>query len=255
MTKQMDGQVAIISGATSGMGKGIALLFAQEGAQVVVNGRNPDRGNAVVREIEENGGEAIFVQSDIARAGEVESLVQKTVNAFGKVTTLVPNAGVLGNGSVTELSLETWDKTLGINLNGVFYLCKYGIPELIKNGRGSIVINASIASYKGFPNHPAYCASKGALIPLAKNLALDYAKNKIRVNCICPGPVDTPLLWDSAQAFPNPETVVQEVGENTCIGRLGTSEDVAKLALFLATENAAWITGSAMTIDGGIMAG
>lgn len=255
MDAQLKNEVAIITGSTSGMGAAIARLFAREGARVVVNGQSDDRGKDIVAEINGEGGEAIYLKADVSKPEEVESLIQKTAETFGKVSVLVPNAGILGNGSVSELSLETWQKTIGINLNGVFYLCKYGIPELIKSGGGSIVVNASIAAYKGFPNHPAYCASKGALVPFAKNLAIDFSKDKIRVNCICPGPVDTPLIWQSAQAFPNPDSVVQEVGEKTLVGRLGNPEDVAQLALFLACEKTSgWITGSAITIDGGITA-
>ncbi|MDD5728874.1 MAG: SDR family oxidoreductase, partial [Victivallales bacterium] len=157
-------------------------------------------------------------------------------------------------GSVTEASPEVWHQTINTNLNGVYYLCRCGLPELIRQSGGTIVINASIAAYKGFPNHPAYCASKGALVALARNLAIDYAKYRIRVNCLCPGPVDTPLLWDSAQAFSNPHTVVQEVAAKTLIGRLGTTEDIAKAALFLASDDSGWITGATLVIDGGITA-
>lgn len=252
---KLNHKVALISGATSGMGQGIARLFAQEGASVVVSGRNQERGNQTVADIKKAGGEATFIPADVSKVDDVARLVQKTVDAYGTINVLVPNAGILGLGSVTEVPLETWDQTIGANLNGVFYLCRFAIPEMIKAGGGVIVINASIAGFKAFPNHPAYCASKGALIPLTKNLAMDYAKHNIRVNCLCPGPVDTPLIWDSAQAFENPETVVQEVGESTLMKRLGTPADVAKAALFLACEDSSWITGIALTIDGGKMTG
>ena len=252
---KLKNKVALVSGATSGMGQGIAKLFAQEGAAVVVSGRSKERGDQTVTDIKKSGGEATFMPADISKVDEVARLVQKTVDAYGAINVLVPNAGILGLGSVTEVPLETWDQTIGVNLNGVFYLCRFAIPEMIKAGGGVIVINGSIAGFKAFPNHPAYCASKGALIPLTKNLAMDYANHKIRVNCLCPGPVDTPLIWDSAQAFENPETVVQEVGESTLMKRLGTPADVAKAALFLACEDSAWITGVTLTIDGGKMTG
>ena len=253
---KLKGKVALVSGATSGMGQAIAQLFAREGASVVINGRNAQRGSQTVDEIRRAGGNATFVAADIGNADEVAQLVQQTAAQYGQVDILVPNVGVLGLGSATAVSLETWHETINTNLNGVFYLCRFAIPEMIKAGGGAIVINASIAAFKAFPNHPAYCASKGALIPLTKNLAIDYAAHNIRVNCLCPGPVDTPLIWDSAQAFANPATAVQEAGENTLIGRLGTPEDVAKAALFLASDDASsWITGAALTIDGGIMTG
>ena len=251
---KLKNKVALISGATSGMGQGIAKLFAKEGALVVINGRNKNRGNQTVDEIRKNGGEATFISADISKVEEVEVLIKKAVEKYGKINILVPNAGILGIGSVTEVSLETWDQTIGTNLNGVFYLCRFTIPEMIKTGGGAIVINASIAGFKSFPNHAAYSASKGALIPLTKNLAIDYADHKIRVNCLCPGPVDTPFIWDSAKAFPNPETAVQEAGENTLMKRLGTPDDIAKVALFFACDDSSWITGTTLVIDGGIMA-
>ncbi len=247
-------KVALVSGATSGMGKAIALLFASEGARVVVNGRDEARGAETVDAIQKNGGEARFVRADVSQADQVEALVAETIGAFGTIDILVPNSGVLGLGSATEVPLETWDQTIGTNLNGVFYLCRYAIPHIVNAGGGSIVINASIAAFKSFPNHPAYCASKGALVPLAKNLAIDYASQNIRVNCLCPGPVDTPMIWESADAFPNPEEAVQNASENTLLKRLGTPEDVARAALFLASDQSAWITGAALPVDGGIMA-
>ena len=248
-------KVALISGATSGMGRGIAKLFAREGASVVISGRSKERGQQTASEIIDEGGEAVFTAADISNASDVEQLVESAASRFGKINLLVPNAGILGLGSVTDVPLDLWHQTLGTNLNGVFYLCRFAIPEMIKAGGGAIVINASIAGFKAFPNHAAYCASKGALIPLTKSLAIDYAAHRIRVNCLCPGPVDTPLIWDSAKAFPNPETVVQEVGENTLMMRLGNPDDIARAALFLACDDSSWITGTALIIDGGIMTG
>jgi len=252
---KLKNKVALITGATSGMGQGIAKLFAKEGASVVVSGRNQERGHQTAADIKKDGGEAVFIAADVSNLDDVAQLVQKAVEEYGQIDVLVPNAGILGLGSATEVSLETWHQAVGTNLNGVFYLCRFAIPEMIKASGGVIVINASIAGFKAFPNHAAYCASKGALIPLTKNLALDYADHNIRVNCLCPGPVDTPLIWDSAKAFENPETVVQEVGQNTPMRRLGTPADVAKAALFLACDDSSWITGIALTIDGGAMTG
>ena len=245
-------KVALISGGTSGIGRGIAELFANQGAAVVISGRNEERGQQVADAIQHAGGQAHFIAADISQPEQVSALVLKTVEKFGRLDILVPNAGILGIGSVTEVGLDSWQQTIGTNLNGVFYLCRFALPEMIKAGGGSIVINASIATYKAFPNHPAYCASKGALIPFTKCLALDYAKHKIRANCLCPGPVDTPLIWDSAAAFENPENVVTQVGEQTLMKRLGTPLDVAKAALFFASDDSTWITGAALTVDGGI---
>lgn len=253
MSDILENQVAIITGSTSGMGEAIARRFAKEGAAVVVNGTNEERGKRIEEEITADGGRAAFYQADVSSAAEVEAMVDFAVEQFSKVTILVPNAGILGNGLATEISLETWDKTLGVNLNGVYYLCRYGLPRLIDAGGGTVVINASIASFKSFPQHPAYCASKGALIPLMKNIAQDYAEHNIRANAICPGPIDTPLIWDSVEAFPNADSIIDETIGMTCVGRLGTPEDVAEAALFFASDRSSFITGASLTVDGGIM--
>ena len=145
-----------------------------------------------------------------------------------------------------------WHKTLDVNLSAIFYLCKFAVPHIKKREGGAIVINASIAAFKSFPNHPAYCASKAGAVALMKQMAVEYAPN-IRINAICPGPVDTPFLWDSAKAFDNADSAVEDAKNATLMNRLGTPEDIAKLTLFLASEDASWITGTAMTIDGGIV--
>lgn len=250
--KKLSDKVAIVTGGTSGMGKATALLFATEGAAVVISGRNQSRGDETVKEIKNRGGSAIFVSGDIQDYEMNQLLVQTTVQAFGGVDIIFPNAGLLGLGPVTDLPLELWHQTLNTNLSAIFYLAKLAIPEMLKRGNGSIVVNASIAAFKAFPNHPAYCASKGALIPLVRQIALDYGPS-IRANVICPGPVDTPLIWNSARAFPSPETIVQETAQSTALKRLGNPEDIAKLALFLASDDASWITGAAFTVDGGAL--
>lgn len=250
----LDGDVAIVTGGTSGMGRGIAELFAAEGAAIVIGGRNAERGREAVAAIAARGGRGIFVGGDVAAVETNQQIVDTAVRCFGGVDILIPNAGILGIGSVLDAPLEVWRRTIDVNLNAVYYLIKLAVPAMLERGGGSIVVNGSIAAYKSFPNHPAYCASKGALVSLVRQLAVDLAPT-IRVNILCPGQVDTPFLWDSARAFPNPETVVQEVAARLPMKRLGTPEDIAKAALFLASGDAAWITGAALTIDGGAMAG
>ena len=249
-----DGKVAIVTGGTSGMGRGIAELCAAEGAAVVIGGQNEERGAEVVAGILARGGAATFVAGDIATVETNQRLVDTAVEQFGGVHLLVPNAGILGLGGVLDGTLETWQRTIDVNLNAVYYLIKLAAPAMLHAGGGAIVINGSIAAYKGFPNHPAYCASKGALVSLTRQLAIDLAPT-IRVNILCTGQVDTPLLWDSAQAFPDPASAVQEVAARMPLKRLGTPEDIARAVLFLASDAAAWITGAALTIDGGITAG
>ncbi|SNY94542.1 SDR family NAD(P)-dependent oxidoreductase [Flagellimonas pacifica] len=241
-------QVCIVTGATSGMGKSIAEMLHAEGAKLVLSGRNLQRGNALVKALKG----AVFVAGDVSKLEYNEKLVKTAIDEFGKLDVLSLNAGILGLGNVVDLSVSDWHNTLDVNLSSIFYLSKYAIPHLQKSEQGNILINASIAAFKSFPNHPAYCASKGASIALMKQMAVEYAP-KIRVNAICPGPVDTPLIWDSAKAFPNPEEAVENATKATLLQRLGTPEDIAKLALFLISDDSSWITGTAMTIDGGIL--
>jgi NAD(P)-dependent dehydrogenase (short-subunit alcohol dehydrogenase family) len=253
MTKLKD-RVAIVTGATSGMGEGIAKLFAQHGARVVLGGREEKRGREVVDKIRTVGGEAVFVPGDVATPECNQELVTTAVSRFRGLDIVVASAGILGLGTVTEVPLELWNQTLRTNLDGVFFLLRFSIPEMEKRGGGAAVIIGSIAAYKGFPGHAAYCASKGALVPFVKQVALDYGP-AIRVNLLCPGPVDTPLLWSSAIAFPDPGKAVSDVAQRTLLKRLGTPTDIANAALFLAGSDSNWITGTAMTIDGGIMTG
>lgn len=252
MSKKLQHKIALITGATSGMGAAIAKLFAAEGAKVVVNGRNEDRGNQVVSDIRKNNGEATFVQSDISTEEGNMLLYQKTISAYGGLDVVVANAGFLGLGSITEVPVDTWHETINTNLNSIFYLFRLAIPEMLKKGKGNLIVIGSIAAFKSFPNHPAYCASKGALVPLIKQIALDYGP-KIRANLICPGPIDTPLIWNSAKAFPDPDKAVEDAAKATLLQRLGTPDDVAKAALFLASEDSSFITGTSITVDGGIM--
>ncbi len=249
---RLKGKTAIVTGATSGMGKGIAERFAKEGASLILSGRDVPRGQELEKQLKQNDGRAVFVPGDVSEMAVNQKLVEEAIHHFGRLDIVSTNAGKLGLGSVTEISVDDWNETIGTNLNAVFYLCRYAIPEMQKCGKGMVLINSSIAAFKSFPNHAAYCASKAALIALVKEMALDYGPT-IRVNAMCPGPVDTPLIWDSAKAFENPETIVQQTANNTLMKRLGKPEDIASLALFLVSDEASWITGSAFTIDGGIL--
>ena len=249
---KLEGKIAIVTGGTSGMGKSSALVFAEEGAAVVIGGRDQKRGQEVVREIRSQGGQAEFAAGDIGTYEANQQLVDTAVKVFGGVDILMANAGILGLGSVTEVSLDTWHTTLSINLHSVFYLLRLGIPAMQKRGGGTIVVNGSIGAFKGVPNHAAYCTSKGALPALVKQVAVEYGPS-IRINILCPGPVDTPMLWDSTQAFPDPDSAVPGAIEQTVLKRLGRPRDVAAAALFLVSDDSKWITGTALTIDGGIM--
>jgi NAD(P)-dependent dehydrogenase (short-subunit alcohol dehydrogenase family) len=251
---KLDGKAAIVTGATSGMGRATALLFAREGASVLASGRDAERGASLVREIRDGGGRAEFVAGDVSLLESNERLVSECRRAFGRVDTAVCCAGMLGLGSAADVPVETWRRTLAVNLDAVFYLLRSLLPALQERGGGSIVVVGSIAAFKGFPNHAAYCASKGALVALVRQVAIDFGP-KVRINLLCPGPVDTPLIWESAAAFPDPSKAVADVGKRTLLKRLGQPEDVARAALFLASSDSDWVTGTALTIDGGIMTG
>jgi NAD(P)-dependent dehydrogenase (short-subunit alcohol dehydrogenase family) len=236
------------------MGRATALLFAQEGAAIVASGRDETRGRSLVEEIRSAGGRVEFVPGDVSLPDTNERLVGTCSRVFGGVDTIVCFAGMLGLGSVTGVPLDTWRQTLAVNLDAVFYLLRSGLPIMQSRGRGSVVIGGSIAALKGFPNHAAYCASKGALLALVRQAAIDYGPD-IRINLLCPGPVDTPLIWDSASAFPDPSRAVSDVAQKTRLKRLGSPDDIARAALFLASDESGWVTGTSLTIDGGIMTG
>ena len=250
MNGKLQDKTVIVTGATSGMGAAIAKIFAVEGARVVVAGRNRQRGAEIVKDITQQNSEAIFVQCDVSTIDGNQHLVNETLRCYGAIDIVVMSAGMLGLGSITEVSPEIWHHTINTNLNSVFYLLRLAIPEMKQREKGNIIIIGSIAAQKAFPNHPAYSATKGALVPLVKQIALDYGP-EIRANVICPGPIDTPLIWDSAKAFPDPEKAVAEAANATVLKRLGTPEDVAKAALFLATDDSSFITGTTLVVDGG----
>jgi NAD(P)-dependent dehydrogenase (short-subunit alcohol dehydrogenase family) len=253
MDKKLIHKTYIITGASSGMGKATAIRFAHEGANLILSGRDELRGQQLLDEINGSNGNAVYFPGDVSDLNYNKKLVELAVRNYGQLDGLVTNAGILGLGSITELDPQLWQKTFGVNVDSVYYLLKFAIPELLKRPSASVVINSSIAAFKTFPNHPAYCASKAALVALAKQAAVEYGPS-IRINCICPGPVDTPLIHASAVAFPDPVKAVENAGKNTLIQRLGTPEDIAKLVYFLMSEDSSWITGSVYTIDGGIMA-
>lgn len=242
-------KTALVTGAGSGIGEAIALALAKAGAKVAVQDIAADKAKAVAAKITANGGKALALAGDVSDAAVVEGLVAQTVAWGGGMHLLVNNAGIGGPSAPTgEYPLDGWDKVIGINLNGVFYGLRFGIPAMLASGGGAIVNIASILGSVGFANAPAYVAAKHAVVGLTKNAAMEYATQGIRVNAIGPAFIDTPLLAGFDEAARNWLISLHPAG------RLGTSEEVAALTLFLLSEQASFITGSYHLVDGGYTA-
>jgi NAD(P)-dependent dehydrogenase (short-subunit alcohol dehydrogenase family) len=250
---RLDGKVALITGAASGMGMIAARLFADEGARVVLSDVADEPGEAVAKEIEASGGEAAYVHADVSVASDAEAMVATTVDRFGGLHVLYNNAGVMlaDDGSVTSTDEAVWDRTLSINVMGVAHGCRFGIPAMIDSGGGSIVNVASFVAWMGAAtSQTAYTASKGAVVSMTREIAVEYARKGIRCNALCPGPIDTPLL---AELLSDP-TRRQRRFVHIPMGRLGRAEELAKAALFLASDDSSYMTGASLIVDGGITA-
>ena len=243
-------KVAIITGGTSGIGKGVVQALNNEGARLIINGRDPEKGRKLIKELT---GNAHFVEGDVKNSETNLQLVEKTHTHYGRLDMMVLSAGQLGIGKIDSLSIEDWHDTIATNLHAVFYLLKYGIPAMLEHDGGSIVIIGSIAAFHAFPNHAAYTASKGALPALVKQIALDYGP-EIRINLVCPAQVKTPLLDNSVQAFEKPDEILAQTAQRLPLKRLGTPQDIANAVLYLLSDSASWVTGSHFVIDGGFMA-
>ena len=244
-------KVAMITGGASGIGQATALLFAKEGAKIVVADVNETGSHETVDQIRSAGGKAISVLTDVTSAKDVEALVQSACNAYDKLDVLFTGAGIAMRLPVVELPEEDWDRCIAINLKGIYLCCKYAIPEMIKNGEGAIISVSSIYGIVGSKNRAAYLASKGGVANLTRGMALDYAADNIRVNCICPGFTDTPLVRNIVKT----QAEYQALAEQHPMSRLATPLDIAYGALYLASDEASFVTGIALPIDGGYTAG
>ncbi len=240
-------KVAIVTGAASGIGQAIAQVFAKEGAKVVVNDINDKGGEATVKSITDCGGEALFVHADVSNSGEVRNMVKVTLEKFGGINVLVNNAAYLINcRPVLETPEDEWDIAIDVTLKGVFLCSKYALPEMIKAGGGSIINIASVGGMVGFADYSAYCSAKGGVIQLTKSMAIDYGRKNIRVNAICPGPIDTPTTPEAQD-----EKLHQWQRDMTVLGRTATPEEVAWPAVFLACDESSFVSGSNLVVDGG----
>jgi NAD(P)-dependent dehydrogenase (short-subunit alcohol dehydrogenase family) len=248
---RLNQQVALITGGTSGIGEATALLFAREGARLAITGRNQKRGHAVIETILKSGGQAIFLRTDVRRAAECERAVRETVRAFGRLDILFNNAGVFYPHDTLECSEEEWDEQIDINLKGTFLMSKSALPEMIAQGRGVIINNSSGWGIVGGDRAVAYCASKGGVVLMTKAMAIDHGRQGIRVNCICPGDVETPMLPQDAKMRGLKWADYIAGCANRPLGRIGTAEEIAKAVLFLASEDSSFMTGAALVVDGG----
>lgn len=240
-------KVAIITGGGSGIGRETAMLFAKEGAKVLVADWSAETGQETARMIEENGGDARFIKTDVSQKSDVDNMVQATLEEFGKIDILINNAGIAKYGKVDATDEETWDQVLAVNLKSVYLCSSSVIPEMRKIGKGKIVNIASIAGLTGFSQLAAYCASKGGVINLTRQMSLDYAPEKINVNAIAPGVIETAMTKDM---LADPEES-RRMNNDTPYTRLGLPNDIAQAALYLSSDDSDFVNGEILTVDGG----
>ena len=249
----LSGKVAIVTGGASGIGRETALLFAQEGASVTIVDLDSEGGQKTAQDIKEEGLLAFFVQTDVTNESDCKQAVNRTISEFGHLDILFNNAGIIQRTSVLNSSEADWDRVMGVNVKGVFLMSKHAIPTML-NG-GVIVNSGSGWGLVGGLNAASYCASKGAVVQLTRAMALDHAKQGIRVNCICPGDIDTPLLMNEADQLMVNRDAFRAAAANRPLGRIGTPKDVAQSVLYLASKAAEFVTGTTLVVDGGGLAG
>jgi 3-oxoacyl-[acyl-carrier protein] reductase len=247
---RLESKVALITGAASGIGRAAALLFAREGARVVVADVQDDLGEASVASIKGAGGAAVFVHADVSRTEDAQAMIDTALQRFGRLDILFNNAGVGKHIPFEQLTEADWDRIVDINLRGVFLGCRYGVPALKQAGGGAILNTASQSGLQGHPNNQAYCAAKAGVINFTRSLAKDMARFNIRVNAICPGGTDTPILRGYIPPGESPDYVARMVAPHTPFGRLARPEEIAAAALFLVSDEASFISGVALPVDG-----
>ena len=243
---KLKGKVAFITGFGSGLGQAIAVLFAKEGAAVAGTSTTEAKGRQTVAMIAETGQKALFGPGDVSNSTQMKALIDEAVKQFGGLDIVVNSAGVRTNGSITEITEEQWDRTVDVNLKGVFVVSRLAIPEMIKRGGGVILNIGARSGMAGQAGRAAYCASKGGMVTLTEAMAMDYAHERIRVNCICPGPTRTPMVDTST-----PEKLAR-YKTRVPVGRIGEPEDIARAALYLASDDASMVTAAILPVDGGM---
>ena len=253
----LEGKVAVISGGASGIGLGTAKRLAEFGAKVVMLDINDDNGAGAVKEIEAAGGTAMYIHCDVRDAAECNNAIDKTVKTFGKIDILFNNAGVAVRKNAVDLEPDEWDLALDVSLKGQYLLAKFAVPYMIKNGGGSIINTGSGWSLRGGENAVSYCAMKGGTLNMTRAMAIDFGKHNIRVNTVCPGDVDTPMLRSECEQLGGTydESYKDSCATDRPLGRLGTVQDVANAVLFFASDMSSWVTGAHLVVDGGGIAG
>jgi len=253
---RLQGKVTLITGSGSGIGKATALLFAKEGATVIVNDVDAEKGGATVSEIRENGGAAEFVQADVTVPESVKQMVDYIIGKYGRIDVLFNNAGISGVGMLHEIEPEAWDRVMNVNIRGVYLPSKYVIPHMMERRSGSIINMSSCIAEIGLARRASYAATKGAVLALTKSMQVDYAPYSIRVNALLPGTILTPFVEDYLRkSYDNPEKAYESLKKRQLSGDLGRPEDVAKAALFLASDESKFMMGSPLYIDGGVTFG
>lgn len=253
--KELEGKGALITGAASGIGRAIAMVFARAGARVVLLDVDDAGGGQASRAIADRGGAALFVRCDVTQAAECSRAVEEAARFLGSLHLLVHSAGIIRRASIPETTEEEWDRVMAVNLKAVYLLGRHALPWMARSGGGAVINIASGWGLRGGRAAAAYCASKGGLVTLTKAMALDHAPQNIRVNCICPGDIDTPMLRSEAAQLGEPLESFLEQAARRPLARIGTPDDVAQAALYLASDAASFVTGAVLVVDGGGLAG
>jgi NAD(P)-dependent dehydrogenase (short-subunit alcohol dehydrogenase family) len=251
---EFSGKVAIVTGGASGIGRATALAFAREGASVVIADTNVEGGQKTVANVVAQGGRAVFVAADVSKAADAERITAEAVRAFGGVDVLHNNAAIARFGTVTSTPEDEWDLVIDVNLKSIYLVSRFAIPEMIKRGGGAIVNMASVHSFATAANYAAYAASKGGVMQLTKQMAIDYAPHHVRVNCICPGAIETPMLQSALVIETDAAEARKKWEEAHALNRLGQPAEIAEVVLFLASSRASFVTGAAYPVDGGMLA-